>query len=211
MKVGIIGSGSVAQALGRGFAKRGDDVKLGSRSPEKLAEWVQEVGGSASAGTMAEAAGHGEMLVLACMGTETESAIETAGASNFEGKVLIDPTNPLIHGDGIPRLAYGPTDSGGEVVQRTLPKTKVVKSFGIVNSGQMVDPDTSGGPPTMFVAGEDAGAKETVAGVLHDFGWEDVVDLGGIEASREMESLCVLWCRFAIPNQAWQATFKLLR
>ena len=211
MKVGVIGSGSVARDLGKGFAGRGDELKLGSRSPEKLDDWVAEVGGDASAGTMAEAAEHGELLVLAFKGTDTESAIVQAGAANFEGKVLIDPTNPLVFGDGIPRLAYGPTDSGGEVLQRALPKTRVVKSFGIVNSGQMVDPEVDGGPPTMFVAGEDDDAKRQVTEILSDFGWSDVFDLGGIEASREMESLCVLWCRVAIPTQQWQAAFRLLR
>jgi 8-hydroxy-5-deazaflavin:NADPH oxidoreductase len=211
MKVGIVGSGGVAQALGRGFAERGDEVKLGSRSPEKLAEWVAEVGGEASAGTMAEAAEHGELLVLACKGTETESAIEAAGTGNLAGKVLIDVTNPLIQGDGIPTLAYGPTDSGGEVVQRAAPEAKVVKTLNIVNSGQMVHPEVPDGPATMFVAGEDEGAKRTVTGILGDFGWSDVVDLGGIEAARELESLCVLWCRVAIPTQQWQAAFRLLR
>jgi predicted dinucleotide-binding enzyme len=153
MKVGVVGSGSVAQDLGRGFAQRGDEVKLGSRSPEKLSEWVADAGGKASAGSMADAAGFGELVVLACKGTETESAIEAAGAGNFDGKVVIDVTNPLVFGDGLPTLAYGPTDSGGEVVQRALPGAKVVKTLNIVNSAQMVDPEVEGGPPTMFVGG----------------------------------------------------------
>ena len=195
MRIGIIGTGSVGQALEDGFRNRGDEVKLGSYS----------------GGTMGEAAEFGELLVLACKGTETESAIEAAGPDNFAGKVLIDVTNPLVSGDGLPSLAYGPTDSGGEVVQRTVPEAKVVKTLNIVNAGQMVDPEVPGGPPTMFVAGEDAGAKETVTGILGDFGWEDVVDIGGIEAARELESLCVLWVRFAVPHEAYQAAFRLLR
>ena len=212
MKVGIIGSGNVGQALGEGFVRRDDQVKLGSRSPEKLADWVKEADEGASAGTMQEAAQFGELLVLACKGTETEAAIESAGSENFSGKVVVDVTNPLITAEGpIPSLAYGPTDSGGEVVQRALPEAKVVKTLNIVNSDQMVDPVVDDGPATMFVAGEDDEAKRTVTEVLADFGWEDVIDLGGIEASRELESLCVLWCRVAIPTQTWQATFRMLR
>jgi predicted dinucleotide-binding enzyme len=213
VKVGIVGSGSVARDLGRGFVKRGDHVKLGSRSPERLADWVEEVGDGASAGTMEEAAAHGEVLVIAVKGTETDSAIEAAGRDNFAGKVLIDPTNPIVFdADRRPdHLAYGPTDSGGERLQRALPDTMVVKSLGIVNSGQMVDPEVEGGPATMFVAGNDGAAKETVTRILADFGWQDVADLGGIEASRELESLCMLWCRYALPNQAWLTAFKLLR
>lgn len=211
MKVGIIGSGSVAQDLGRGFIKRRDEVMLGSRSPEKLSEWVQESGSRASAGTMNEAAEHGELLVLAVKGTETAGAIKAAGAEHFAGKVVIDVTNPLVFEGGIPALAYGPTDSGGEQVQRTLPEARVVKTLNIVNSGQMVDPEVSGGPATMFLAGEDDRAKAMIVGILRDFGWADAVDLGGIDASRELESLCVLWCRYAIPSKNWHATFRLLR
>ena len=214
MKVGIVGSGSVAQAVGHGFLERGDEVKLGSRSPEKLAEWIEKAGGKAGAGSFAEAAEFGELLVLACKGTETESAIEVAGKDNFADKVLMDITNPLVVEEGpMPRLAYGPTDSGGEVVPRALPETKVVKTLNIVNSGQMIDPEVPKGerPPTMFVAGDDEGAKETVTGILGDFGWEDVIDIGGIDAARELEALCVLWCRYAIPNQSWQAAFRVLR
>ncbi len=211
MKIGIIGSGAVAKDLAAGFLARGDEVKLGSRSPEKLDEWAGRAGEKASGGSMAEAAGFGELLVLACKGTETEAAIEAAGTENFAGKVLIDVTNPLVLGDGPPSLAYGPTDSGGEVVQRALPEAKVVKTLNIVNSGQMVNPEVDGGPPTMFVAGEDSDAKATVTGVLGDFGWSDVIDIGGIDAARELESLCVLWVRFAMPNQAFGAAFRLLR
>jgi len=212
MKIGIIGSGAVAQALGLGFVGRGHEAKLGSRSPEKLEGWLSEAGRGASAGTMEEAATFGELLVLACKGTETESAIEAAGPEHLRGKVLIDVTNPLVPSDeGLPRLAYGPADSGGEVVQRALPDTRVVKTLNIVNNSQMVDPEAEGGPPTMLVAGDDAEAKRQVAGILDDFGWEDVVDIGGIEASRELESLCVLWVRYALPNDARHAVFRLLR
>lgn len=210
MKIGIIGAGSVAQALGNGFATRGDHVMLGSRSPEKLTDWTEEVGDDA-AGTMADAAAHGELLVLASKGTEVESALEQAGHDNVSGKVLIDVTNPLVSGQGIPTLAWGRDDSGGERVQRTVPDAKVVKTLNIVNAGQMVDPQVPAGPATMFVAGNDAGAKAEVGRILGDFGWEDVVDLGGIDAARELESLCVLWCRYAIPSQDFGATFRLLR
>jgi predicted dinucleotide-binding enzyme len=193
----------VAQALGQGFLDRKHEVMLSSRSPEKLEDW--------NAGSFEEAAAFGELIVLAAKGTETESVLGSAGRENLGGKVLIDVTNPLVFEGDIPRLAYGPTDSGGEVVQRTAAEAKVVKTLNIVNAGQMVDPEAEDGPPTMFVAGEDEGAKRTVTELLESFGWSDVVDIGGIDASRELESLCVLWCRYAIPNQGWQATFRLLR
>jgi predicted dinucleotide-binding enzyme len=210
MKVGIIGSGSVAQALGRGFAARGDAVMLGSRSPGKLEEWIEELG-EGSAGTMSEAAAHGELLVMAAQGTEIGSAVAEAGADSFEGKVLIDVTNPLVFGEGVPTLAWGTTDSGGERLQRAVPGAKVVKTLNIVNAGQMVDPEVPNGPATMFVAGDDGSAKAEVTSILGDFGWSDVVDVGGIEAARELESLCVLWVRYAVPAQDFGAAFRLLR
>lgn len=210
MRVGIIGSGSVAQALGNGFLGRGDEVKLGSRSPEKLEEWVAGAGEKASGGTMDEAAEFGDLIVFATKGTETESVIGEAGTENLAGKVVIDVTNPLVFEGGTPRLAYGPTDSGGEVAQRAAADARVVKAFNIVNAGQMVNPQASEAP-TMFIAGDDEDAKATVTGILTDFGWSDVYDLGDIEASRELESLCVLWCRVAIPTGQTQAVFKLLR
>lgn len=211
MRVGIVGAGPVGRDLGHGFLKRGHEVMVGSRSPDKLEDWLTDAGDGASTGTMTEAAVFGELLVVCSKGTELESVVAHAGAENMAHKVVIDTTNPLVfHGEGqMPSLLYGPEDSGGETLQRAVPEAKVVKSFGIVNSGQMIDPVTE--DPTMFVAGEDAEAKETVTHLLRDFGWADVIDLGGIEASREMESLCVLWCRIALPADDWSTAFKVLR
>ncbi|MBM3665871.1 MAG: NADP oxidoreductase [Actinobacteria bacterium] len=210
MKVRVIGSGSVARSLGRCFTARGDEVMLGSRSPEKLEEWRSE-SGEESAGTMAEAAAHGELLVMAAKGTEVESAVAEGGAESFDGKVLMDVTNPPVFGEGVPTLAWGTTDSGGERLQRAVLGAKVVKTLNIVNAGQMVDPEVPNGPATMFVAGEDEEAKAEVTGILGDFGWSGVIDLGGIEAARELESLCVLWVRYAVPAHDFGAAFRLLR
>ena len=102
MKVGILGSGDVGQALGRGFASHGHDVKIGSRTPhsDKLKAWLGQVTGKASTGTFAEAAAHGEILVLATQGAAVEDAIDLAGREKFAGKVVIDTTNPLDFSKG---------------------------------------------------------------------------------------------------------------
>jgi len=212
MNVGILGSGDVARALGRGFLDRGDKVMLGSRSPEKLAAWVTEMGRGAAGGSFEEAAAFGEVVVLASAGTAAEKAIKKAGKKNLEGKVVIDVTNPLVyHEDAPPTLAYGPEDSGGERVQAAIPDARVVKTLNIVNNRQMISPEVEDGPPTMFVCGEDPGAKKEVAQVLESFGWKDVIDIGGIDASRELESLCVLWVRFGRLHGTWMHAFRLLR
>jgi predicted dinucleotide-binding enzyme len=212
VKVGILGSGAVGQALGRGFvAKRGDEVMIGSRSPEKVDDWVAEIGGGASAGSVEDAASFAELAVLATGWSGTESAIGLAGPDNLAGKVVIDVTNPLDHsGDGPPTLAVGHTDSGGEQVQRWLADSKVVKAFNIVGNPYMVDPDLPGGPPTMFICGDDEGAKGEVTRVCEDFGWP-VSDLGGIENSRYLEPLAMVWIVHGIRGKSFDHAFKLLQ
>jgi 8-hydroxy-5-deazaflavin:NADPH oxidoreductase len=164
MKIGIMGTGVVGQALGTGFVGLGHDVKMGSRNPqnENLLAWVKKTGAHASGGTFEEAAAFGEVVVIATLWTGTENAIKLAGAENFSGKVVIDTTNPLDFSSGMPpKLAVGHTDSGGEQVQRWLSCANVVKAFNIVGSGHMVNPQFPGGPPDMFICGNEEGAKKS--------------------------------------------------
>ncbi|HEX4966838.1 MAG TPA: NAD(P)-binding domain-containing protein [Thermoanaerobaculia bacterium] len=209
MKVGILGSGDVGKALGTGFIGLGHEVKIGSRDPGKLADWLKAAGLKASAGAFAEAAAFGEILVLATLWGGTEHAIQLAEPQNFAGKVVIDATNPLSF-EGGPHLALGTTDSGGEQVQRWLPAARVVKAFNTVGYAHMVHPDFPGGPPDMFIAGNDEGAKKTVTGILDDFGWS-TIDTGGIEGARLLEPLCILWVGYGMRTGTWNHAFKLLR
>jgi len=210
MKVGILGSGQVGQALGRGFVARGHQVTIGSREPEKLSGWTEEVGEGAFAGTFDHAAAFGDVAVLACLGSAAEDVIGLAGPENLTGKVVIDATNPLqFSDDGPPSLFVAGDDSLGERVQRWLPDSKVVKAFNIVGNTLMVDPDLPGGPPTMLIGGDDAAAKATVTSILEDFGWE-VSDLGGIETSRVLEQICIAWVLHGSRVGSWDFAFKIL-
>jgi 8-hydroxy-5-deazaflavin:NADPH oxidoreductase len=214
MKIGIIGSGEVGRALGTGFLGSGHEVRIGTRTPKnpELVAWVQKAGNRASIGTPSETARGGELLVLAVMGSAAEEAIRAAGADQFAGKTVIDVTNPLVMSDqGPPSLFVGHTDSLGERVQRALPAAHVVKAFNIVGNPYMVHPKLPGGPPDMFISGNDAGAKAEVTRILHDFGWPSVIDLGGIEGSRLLESLCLLWVTSAMRLGSWDIAFRLLR
>ena len=212
MHIGILGSGGVAQALGTGFLKLGHDVKLGSREPAKLKPWVAQAGKQASAGSLEETARFADIAVLATLWSGTESALKLAGApASLAGKLVMDVTNPLIYETGkMPRLALGHTDSGGEQVQRWLPQSKVVKAFNTVGHAHMVDPKFAGGPPDMFICGEDTSAKQVVAGFCKSFGW-GVVDAGGIEGARLLEPLCILWVEYGLRSQTWNHAFRLLR
>jgi 8-hydroxy-5-deazaflavin:NADPH oxidoreductase len=212
MKIGILGTGDVGRALGTGFVKHGHEVKIGSRQAgnEKAETWRQETGEKASTGTFADAAAFGDVVVVSTLWTGTENALRLAGPENFKGKTVIDTINPLDFSTGAPRLALGTTDSAGEQVQRWLPDAHVVKAFNIVGNAHMVDPQFPGGPPDMFIAGDDAGAKETVGGILKDFGWE-VIDLGGIESSRYLEPMAMVWILHAFQLKKGNHAFKLLR
>ncbi len=214
MKIGILGTGVVGQALGTGFAHRGHEVKMGSRDPRnpKALSWVTQAGRNTSAGTFADAAAYGEILVLATLWTATQEVIRQAGPKNFAGKVVMDVTNPLLFGGQgePPRLALGHTDSGGEQVQRWLPGARVVKVFNTVGAAHMIDPQFPGGPPDMFLCGNDAAAKKTVSDICQSFGWP-AIDIGGIEGARLLEPMCILWVVYGARTGSWNHAFKLLR
>ncbi|HYM90422.1 MAG TPA: NAD(P)-binding domain-containing protein [bacterium] len=213
MRIGILGTGDVGRALGNGCISRGHDVMMGSREAtnEKARAWAAEAGPRASAGTFAEAAKFGEVAVVATLWSGTENALRLAGPENLAGKVVIDATNPLRFTEGKPpSLALGHTDSGGEQVQRWLTGARVVKAFNIVGNAHMVDPRFPGGPPDMFICGNDAQAKQTVTALLTAFGW-NTIDIGGIEGARLLEPLCILWVLYGVRSGSWNYAFKLLR
>ncbi len=213
MKIGILGTGDVGRALGNGFVALGHEVKIGSREAgnEKAETWAKKAGPRASTGTFAEAVRFGDVVVLALLWTGTENALQLAGPENFAEKVVIDATNPLIFAPGgPPSLALGHTDSGGEQVQRWLPAARVVKAFNMVGHAHMFRPQFPGGPPDMFICGKDAAAKQAVTEILKAFGWP-AIDIGGIEGSRLLEPLCILWVGYGMYTGTWNHAFKMLR
>ncbi|MBM4396737.1 MAG: NAD(P)-binding domain-containing protein [Deltaproteobacteria bacterium] len=212
MKIGILGTGDVGRTLGGGFLALGHEVMMGSRSAanEKAAAWAREAGGKASSPSFADAAAFGEVVVLATLGSATEGILGTAGATAFEGKTVIDATNPLDFSTGAPTLYVGTIDSLGERIQKALPGAHVVKAFNTVGHAHMFRPSFHEGRPDMFIAGDHDGAKRQVSGILETFGW-GVADLGGIEGSRWLEAMCMAWVAYAFKHGTWDHAFKLLR
>ncbi len=213
MKVGVLGSGIVGQTLGAGFNKHGHEVMMGTRNPgeEAIKDWLAKTRG-ASAGTFAEAARFGELVVLAVLGRIADKVIELAGKDNLAGKTLMDTTNPLADGqpvDGVLRWFTGPNESLGERIQNLAPKAHVVKAFNSVGSVCMVNPRFEQGTPTMFLCGNDETSKARVSEVIRQFGWEPF-DCGGIIAARALEPLCMLWCIPGFRHNQWTHAFKLL-
>jgi hypothetical protein len=212
MKIGVIGTGIVGQVLGAGFAAIGHEVMMGSRDPkqERIVRWLASAGERASSGTNTEAAAFGEIIVLATAWDGVENAIRLAGPDNMTGKVVIDATNPLRMTAAGPELAIGHTDSAGEQVQRWLPDARVVKAFNSIGNQHMVNPSFPGGPPDMFICGNDDSAKRTVTDLLNSFGWS-AIDLGGIESARYLEPLGMIWITHLIRSGSGDHAFKLLR
>ena len=213
MKIGFIGSGQVGRSLGSGFAALGHHVKLGSRDAgkDKLRDWAAEAGPRASTGSFAEAAAFAEIAVLCTLWVGTENALTLAGRDRLSGKIVIDTTNPLDFSAGVPpRLALGHTDSAGEQVQRWLPDARVVKCFNIVGHAHMVNPSFPGGPPDMFLCGNNAAAKQAVSELARTLGWP-TIDIGGIEGARLLEPLAMLWISHGFQTGAWNHAFRLLR
>jgi hypothetical protein len=213
MKIGVLGTGDVGKALASGFIALGHEVTMGSRAAgnDKAVAWAKQAGASASEGSFADAVASADVVVFATLGAANESVIQSVGADNFAGKLVIDTTNPLDTSAGMPpKLALSGNDSGGEQVQRLLPKAHVVKAFNTVGNAFMFKPDFPGGPPDMFIAGNDADAKKKVGAILEDFGW-GVIDAGGIEASRYLEGMCIVWVTAGITGGNWNQAFKMLR
>ena len=211
MKVGVLGSGDVAKVLAAGFMKHGHQVKIGSRTPAKLADWLAQNRGIES-GTFADAAKFGELVVLAVKGTVAAEALELAGADNLSGKTVIDACNPIADEPpekGVLRFFTDINESLMETLQLRFKDARFVKAYNSVGSVLMINPELKGGPPTMFICGNDDAAKQQVAEINRQFGW-DTADMGGVEAARAIEPLCILWCLPGFLKNDWMHAFRLL-
>lgn len=212
--IGIIGSGSVGKAIADGFAKLGYIVKIGSRSPEKLAEWVDGKE-RISAAPFAKVAMEGDALVLATKWSEnaTKNAIELAGIENFDNKIVIDITNPLVTtgSNKTPDLDVGAPDSGGQLIQSWIPNAKVVKAFNYITAAYMANPEVNGMAIDFFMTGNHDDAKKWVGDIANKWGWATVNDMGDIGKSYILEGFAMLWIEYAFKNGSWTHAFKMLK
>jgi len=202
MRIGMLGTGMVGTGLADRFVELGHDVLMGSRTPgnERAAAWAGGHPQRAAAGTFADAAAHGEVVVNATAGAHSLAALRAAGSEHLAGKVLLDVAN-AIAGYG-PPISLDPVgnESLAERIQRAFPDARVVKGLNTVNVGVMVRPDQLAEPTDVFLAGDDEAAKRTVRDLLTEMGWrpERVRDLGGISAARGPEMYLVLWQGIAL-------------
>jgi hypothetical protein len=211
MKIGILGSGAVAQTLGAGFVKHGHSVMIGSRTPGKLREWASQHA-PAQTGSFADAAAFGDIVVLAVKGTAADEVLELAGAGNIAGKTVIDTTNPIADSppvNGVLRYFTTLDESLMEQLQSRFNDAHFVKAFNSVGNALMVNPVLPNGPPGMFICGNDDDAKATVRTLLDEFGWT-TLEMGKVEAARAIEPLCMLWCIPGFLHNDWSHAFRML-
>lgn len=211
MKIAVLGSGTVGEVLADGFLKHGHAVTRGSRDPAKLTAWAARTG--AATATFADAVVDADVVVLAVKGSAATDALAQVGVDRLAGKVIIDATNPIADAppvDGVLQFFTDLNRSLMEQLQAAAPAARFVKAFSCVGNAHMVNPSFPGGPPTMFICGNDGDAKATVRELLTQFGWA-TEDLGTAVAARAIEPLCMLWCIPGMRGGGWSHAFKLLR
>ncbi|MGZ3837734.1 MAG: NADPH-dependent F420 reductase [Flavisolibacter sp.] len=202
MKIGVLGTGTVGEAIATALINKGHQVRMGSRKAnnEKALAWVEKVSGEASQGNFNEAAAFGELVFFCLNGSHALEALQGLEKKNLEGKILIDLTNPLDFSKGMPPQilqGLGNANSLGEEIQKALPATHVVKTLNTVNYKLMVDArEVNRGDHHLFICGNDDAAKDVVKHFLSDnFHWkgDHMVDLGGITSSRAIEAIVPFW------------------
>ncbi|HYQ81756.1 MAG TPA: NAD(P)-binding domain-containing protein [Anaeromyxobacteraceae bacterium] len=215
MRIGILGTGDVGQTIGARLVELGHEVRLGSRTAgnDKARAWAAKAGPRASAATFADAAAFGEVVFNCTKGDASLEALRAAGEANLAGKVLVDVANPLDFSKGMPpSLTVCNTDSLGEMIQRTVPRARVVKALNTMWCGLMVNPRMLPDSHHTFLSSNDAAAKETVRGILRQFGWKDeeVVDLGDLSTARGTESILPLRVRLYLARKSGAFNFKIV-
>jgi predicted dinucleotide-binding enzyme len=212
VRYGVLGTGTAGQTIATKLVGLGNEVMMGSRQAggEKATAWAASAGELGSESTFKDAAAFGERIVNATAGGASLSVLESAGADNLAGKLLIDIANPLDFSRGMPpTLSVCNDDSLGEQIQRAHPDARVVKTLNTVNSAVMVDPSMFEQSTAIFVCGNDEAAKRDATELLESFGWlsQDIVDLGDIGAARGMEMFLPLWLR--LYGAAGKAQFNI--
>jgi len=214
MRFGVLGTGMVGEAIADRLVSLGHEVKMGARDPgsPKAGAWAKKSGSRASGGSFSEAAAFGAVVFSCTLGSAALAALEAAGRDNLRGKVLVDVSNPLEFSGGTPSLFTSAAgDSLGERLQKAFPDTRVVKALNMINARVMGHPERVHGDSDVFVAGNDAGAKEQIRAILESFGWKSVVDLGDISAARGMEAYLLLWLRLSAALKTTDLNIRVVR
>lgn len=212
MKIGVLGSGMVAQGLSARLAELGHNVVIGTRDPDKLRGW-QSSNQRVWIGSFAETAAHGDMVINATNGAGSLNALALAGEENLADKILVDVSNPLDFSHGFPpSLTVCGTDSLGEQIQRAFPNSRVVKTLNTATARVMTHPlEVANGDHHVFISGDDMDAKARVTEMLRSFGWIHIFDLGDLSTARGTEAYILLWVRLYGAMNTGMINVKLMK
>ena len=190
MKIGVLGTGMVGSAIASKLVALGNEVMMGSRAAAnaKALAWAKTAGASGHVGTFAESGAFGEIVFNCTRGEHSVAALRVAGEANLDGKIVVDVANVLTPRDPEP-------ESLGEQIQKTFPHAKVVKTLNTMNCDLMVAPDKLPGSHTVFLSGNDTGAKKRVRDLLESFGWKDTIDLAKSPRRARLRATCRCGCR----------------
>ncbi len=213
MRIAVVGTGAVGQALSSGFAELGHDVVVGTRDPAATAQREEWQHHSVPLMPLDEVAAGAGLVVNATGGAVSLEALREIGVGALAGKVLLDVSNPLDFSAGFPpTLSVKDTDSLAEQIQRAFPQTRVVKSLNTLTAALMLHPTALPDPDTsVFVAGDDAEARALVVGLLREAGWRDVVELGSLVAARGLEMWLPLWLQLMGSLGTAEFNLKIVR
>jgi predicted dinucleotide-binding enzyme len=192
-RIAIIGTGNVGSALGPEFAALGHTIVYGSRTPNEqdVKDLVARTGRGATAATQPEAVRGADIVVLAVPGNLAVDITKSLG--DLAGKIILDPTNVVDRSASDGYANHGvPGGSNAERIQAAAPNAKVVKAFNTLNWSKMVDPQSSGGPVSIPIVGDDPAARATVAELVKGMGLEPV-DLGPLRFANTLEEMLVIW------------------
>jgi NADPH-dependent F420 reductase len=208
MKIGTLGTGRMANKLAKLWTAKGHQVFFGSRNAHKARQLAASLGPNANGGTQAEAVAFGEVILLAVPWTAAEETLKALGP--FEGKILIDMTNPIKPTEAGMQLAMGHTTSFAEEIARLVPGAKVVKAFNSIYFDNLDKPHYGAAKAGAFFCGDDDQAKAVVTQLSRDIGF-DPVDSGPLTNARLLEPLAVLWMQLAFGGNETDIAFALLR
>ena len=226
MKIAVLGTGMVGQAVAAKLSDLGHEVTIGTRNPQATLARTEPDGmgnppfsswhsghSAVRLAPFAEAAAQAEVVVNATNGGVSIDVLTLAGAANLAGKVLLDIANPLDFSQGFPpTLFVKDTDSLGEQIQRAFPDARVVKALNTMTAALMVEPGlAAGGDHSVFVSGNDEVAKQTVIDLLTSIGHTDVIDLGDLSTARGTEMLLPVWLRLMGALGTPMFNFKIAR
>ena len=227
MKIAILGTGMVGQAIAGKMSSLRHTVYMGTRNAEEtklrqdvnrrtgisFAEWHKNYP-DVEVVNYENLPSDSELFVNAASGYASLEALKKVGREKFKNKTLLDISNPLDFSGGMPpSLFVCNTDSLAEQIQREFPDSKVVKSLNTMNCLIMMNPSLIPGDHSVFLSGNDSDAKAEVRSLLNSVGWKDsnIIDLGDITTARSAEMILPIWLRLRSAFNSADFNFHIVR